>query len=119
VDRRRVNGTRLRWIAAYVVELLDEDALPVWREMTAVPGIGPHAKYSLYTMEAGPEPNDGEWLLHVSGRSATSQGFRPPHYKLKDRTRQCRLCRDRLGLCGERIKRLPHCVIGRVQRGGV
>jgi hypothetical protein len=53
---------RLRWIAAYVVELLDEDALPVWREMTAVPGIGPHAKYSLYTMEAGPEPNDGEWL---------------------------------------------------------
>lgn len=53
---------RLRWIAAYVVELLDEDALPVWRAMTAVPGIAPHAKYSLYTMEAGPEPNDGEWL---------------------------------------------------------
>ncbi|MGH3171683.1 MAG: hypothetical protein ACRDN0_38210, partial [Trebonia sp.] len=53
---------RLRWIAAYVVELLQEEALPVWREMTAVPRIGPHAKFALFTMEAGPEPNDGEWL---------------------------------------------------------
>jgi hypothetical protein len=53
---------RLRWIATYVVELLQEQALPVWREMTGVPGIGPHAKFALFTMEAGPEPNDGEWL---------------------------------------------------------
>jgi Plasmid pRiA4b ORF-3-like protein len=52
---------RLRWIATYVVELLGEEALPVWREMTAVPGIGPHARFALYTMDAGPEPNDGEW----------------------------------------------------------
>ncbi len=57
---------RLRLIAANVVELLGEDALPVWREMTAVPGIGPHAKFSLYTMEADPGPNDGEWLWLVT-----------------------------------------------------
>jgi hypothetical protein len=34
---------RMRWIAAAVVETLQEEALPVWREMTDVPGIGPHA----------------------------------------------------------------------------
>jgi hypothetical protein len=52
---------RLRWIAAGVVELLQEEALPVWREMAAVPGMGPHAKFALFTLEAGPEPDDGEW----------------------------------------------------------
>jgi hypothetical protein len=31
---------RLRWIAADVVGLLQEEALPVWREMTAVHGMG-------------------------------------------------------------------------------
>jgi hypothetical protein len=59
---------RLRWIAADVAELLLEDALPVWREMTAVPGIGPHARFALYTVGAGPEPDEGEWLwLAVEG----------------------------------------------------
>src|ERR1019366_8079025 len=53
---------RLRWIAADVVELLGKDALPAWREVTGVPGIGPHAKYALYQMDAGPEPGDAEWL---------------------------------------------------------
>jgi hypothetical protein len=53
---------RVRWIAAAVVETLQEAAVPVWREMIDVPGIGPHAKFALYTMEAGPEPDDGEWL---------------------------------------------------------
>ena len=52
---------RLRWIAADVAELLQEQALPVWREMAAVPGMGPHAKFALFTLEAGPEPDDGEW----------------------------------------------------------
>lgn len=52
---------RLRWIAADVAELLQEEALPVWREMAAVPGMGPHAKFALFTLEAGPEPDDGEW----------------------------------------------------------
>ena len=53
---------RLRWIAADMVELLGEDALPAWREMTEVSGIGPHARYALYQMDAGPEPIDAEWL---------------------------------------------------------
>ena len=53
---------RLRWIATYVVELLGEDALPVWQEMVQVPGIGPHARFALYEMEAGPEPSEAEWL---------------------------------------------------------
>jgi Plasmid pRiA4b ORF-3-like protein len=53
---------RLRWIAAAVVETLGEDALPVWREMTDAPGMGPHAKFALFAMEAGPEPDEGEWL---------------------------------------------------------
>jgi hypothetical protein len=53
---------RLRWIATYVVELLGEDALPVWREMVQVPGIGPHASFALYEMESGPEPSDEQWL---------------------------------------------------------
>jgi pRiA4b ORF-3-like protein len=42
--------------------MLGEDVLPVWREMVAAPGIGPHALYALYQMEAGPEPGDAEWL---------------------------------------------------------
>jgi hypothetical protein len=53
---------RLRWIAAYAVELLGEDALPVWRDMVQDPGIGPHASFALYEMEAGPEPSDAQWL---------------------------------------------------------
>jgi Plasmid pRiA4b ORF-3-like protein len=53
---------RLRWIAADVAGLLQEEALPVWREMTAVPGMGPHAKFALFTVGAGPEPDEGEWL---------------------------------------------------------
>jgi hypothetical protein len=53
---------RLRWIAANAVELLGEDALPAWRDMVQDPGIGPHARFALYEMEAGPEPSDAQWL---------------------------------------------------------
>jgi len=53
---------RLRWIAAEVAGLLQEEALPVWREMSAVPGMGPHAKFALFTVGAGPELDEGEWL---------------------------------------------------------
>jgi hypothetical protein len=52
---------RLRWIAADVAGLLQEEALPVWREMSAVPGMGPHAKFALFIFGAGPEPDEGEW----------------------------------------------------------
>jgi hypothetical protein len=69
---------RMRWIAAAVVETLGEDALPVWREMTGVPGMGPHAKFALFTMEAGPEPDEGEWLwLAVESAAVALAGEGP------------------------------------------
>jgi hypothetical protein len=69
---------RLRWIAADVVELLGEDALPAWREMTGVPAIGPHARYALYQMDAGPEPGDAEWLwLAVESAAVALAGKGP------------------------------------------
>jgi hypothetical protein len=52
----------MRWIAAYVVELLGDDAVPVWRDMLANPGIGPHAAYELWQRDAGPEPTEAQWL---------------------------------------------------------
>jgi len=67
-------GPRLRWIAADVVGLLQEEALPVWREMAAVPGMGPHAKFALFTMEAGPEPDEGEWLWLAVESAAVALG---------------------------------------------
>jgi hypothetical protein len=52
----------LRWIAVEAAELLGEEALPAWREVVEVPGIGPHARYALYQLGAGDEPNDEDWL---------------------------------------------------------
>jgi Plasmid pRiA4b ORF-3-like protein len=69
---------RLRWIAADVAELLQEAALPVWREMTGVPGMGPHAKFALFTMGAGPEPDDGEWLWLAVESAAVALAERGP-----------------------------------------
>ncbi|MGH3165104.1 MAG: plasmid pRiA4b ORF-3 family protein, partial [Trebonia sp.] len=69
---------RLRWIAAAVVETLGEEAVPVWREMTVVPGIGPHAKFALFTMEAGPEPDDGEWLWLAAESAARALAEKGP-----------------------------------------
>lgn len=69
---------RLRWIAADVAELLQEAALPVWREMTSVPGMGPHAKFALFTMGAGPEPDDGEWLWLAVESAAVALAERGP-----------------------------------------
>lgn len=63
---------RLRWLATYVVELLGEDALPVWREMVRVPGIGPHASFALYEMEAGPEPSTEQWRWLAVESAATA-----------------------------------------------
>jgi hypothetical protein len=69
---------RLRWIAADVVGLLQEEALPVWREMTAVPGIGPHAKLALFIVGAGPKPDEGEWLwLAVESAAVALAGKGP------------------------------------------
>jgi Plasmid pRiA4b ORF-3-like protein len=70
---------RLRWIAADVVGLLpEEEALPVWREMTAAPGMGPHAKFALFTAGAGPEPYAGEWLWLAVESAAMALADRGP-----------------------------------------
>jgi hypothetical protein len=63
---------RLRWVAADVVGLLGEEALPVWREMAAVPGMGPHAKFALFVSGAGPAPDEDErlWLAVESAAMA-------------------------------------------------
>jgi len=53
---------RLRWEAAFIVELLEEEAVPVWREMLSDPGMGPHAAFALWELKAGPEPADTQWL---------------------------------------------------------
>ncbi len=53
---------RLRGVAADVVEMLGQDALPAWREMLGAPCVGPHARYALYAEEAGPEPSEADWL---------------------------------------------------------
>lgn len=70
---------RLRWIAADVAELLQEAALPVWREMTGLPSMGPHAKFALFTMGAGPEPDDGEWLWLAVESAAVALAERGPN----------------------------------------
>jgi len=48
---------RLRWIAADVVRLLREEALPVWREMAAVPGMG--AAREVRSLHHGGRPRAG------------------------------------------------------------
>jgi len=69
---------RLRWIAADVVELLQEEALPAWREMIGVPGMAPHAKFALFTMDAGAEPDDGEWSWLAVESAAVALAERGP-----------------------------------------
>jgi hypothetical protein len=83
---------RLRWIAADVVELLGEDALPAWREMTGVPGIGPHARYALYQMDALPEPSDAEWLWLAVESAAVALAGKGPDEAVSGRIRSAWNC---------------------------
>jgi len=48
-------------VAVGVVERLGEDALPAWRELTAAPRVGPHARAVLAAWGQGPEPGDADW----------------------------------------------------------
>jgi hypothetical protein len=54
----------LRYLAVWTVEGLGEDALPVWREMTAAPCVGPYARAVLAHWEEGPQLSDPDslWL---------------------------------------------------------
>src|SRR5262249_57344138 len=51
----------LRGVAGGVVQRLGEVALPAWRELTAAPRGGPHARSVLAAWGQGPEPADADW----------------------------------------------------------
>ena len=62
----------LRSVAADLVGMLGEYAIPAWREFTAVPHVGPHARYAVYAWDQGPEPDekDIQWLATESAAAA-------------------------------------------------
>src|SRR5712691_8876366 len=68
----------LRSAAAGIVERLGEDALPAWRELTAAPRVGPHARAVLAAWDQGPEPTDADWdWLAVEAAAAALQDNGP------------------------------------------
>lgn len=62
----------LRSVAADLVGMLGEYAIPAWREFTAAPHVGPHARYAVYAWDHGPEPDekDFQWLATESAAAA-------------------------------------------------
>ncbi len=62
----------LRSVAADLVGMLGEHAIPAWREFTAAPHVGPHARYAVYAWDQGPEPGerDFQWLGTESAAAA-------------------------------------------------
>jgi hypothetical protein len=62
----------LRSVAADLVGMLGEYAIPAWREFTAAPHVGPHARYAVYAWDQGPEPDekDIQWLGTESAAAA-------------------------------------------------
>jgi pRiA4b ORF-3-like protein len=68
----------LRGVAVGVVQRLGEDALPAWRELTAAPRVGPHARAVLAAWDQGPEPTDADWdWLAVEAAAAALQDKGP------------------------------------------
>jgi Plasmid pRiA4b ORF-3-like protein len=62
----------LRSVAADLVGMLGEYAIPAWREFTAAPHVGPHARYAVYAWDQGPEPDEKDipWLATESAAAA-------------------------------------------------
>jgi Plasmid pRiA4b ORF-3-like protein len=68
----------LRVMAVGVVQRVGEDALPAWRELTAAPRVGPHARAVLAAWDQGPEPTDADWdWLAVEAAAAALQDKGP------------------------------------------
>jgi hypothetical protein len=68
----------LRVVAVGVVERLGEEALPTWRELTAAPRVGPHARAVLAAWDQGPEPGHTDWdWLAVEAAAAALQDNGP------------------------------------------
>jgi hypothetical protein len=68
----------LRSVAVGVVQRLGGDALPAWRELTAAPRVGPHARAVVTAWDRGPEPSDTDWdWLTVEAAAAALQNKGP------------------------------------------
>jgi hypothetical protein len=68
----------LRGVAVGVAQRLGEDALPTWRELTAAPRVGAHARAVLAAWDQGPEPTDADWdWLAVEAAAAALQDKGP------------------------------------------
>ena len=68
----------LRVVAVGVVQGLGEEVLPSWRELTAAPRVGPHARAVLAAWGQGPEPSDTDWdWLAVEAAAAALQDKGP------------------------------------------
>ncbi|MGO9219208.1 MAG: plasmid pRiA4b ORF-3 family protein, partial [Streptosporangiaceae bacterium] len=68
----------LRGVAIGVVQRLGEDALPAWRELTAAPRVGPHARAVLPAWDQSPEPSHTDWdWLAVEAAAAALQDNGP------------------------------------------
>ncbi len=68
----------LRSVAVGVVQQLGDDALPAWRELTAAPRVGRHARAALAASDQGPEPSDADWdWLAVEAAAAALQDKGP------------------------------------------
>jgi hypothetical protein len=68
----------LRGVAVGVVQRLGEEALTAWRELTAAPRVGPHARAVLAAWDQGPEPSHTDWdWLAVEAAAAALQDNGP------------------------------------------
>jgi len=68
----------LRGVAVGVIQRLGEGALPAWRELTAAPRVGRHARAVLAAWDQGPEPTDADWdWLAVEAAAAAPQDKGP------------------------------------------
>lgn len=68
----------LRIVAVRVVQRLGDDALPAWRELSAAPRVGPHARAVLAAWDQGPDPSDADWdWLAVEAAAAALQAKGP------------------------------------------
>jgi Plasmid pRiA4b ORF-3-like protein len=68
----------LRSVAVGVAQRLGDEALPAWRELTAAPRVGPHARAVMAAWGQGPEPADADWdWLAVEAAAAALQDKGP------------------------------------------
>jgi hypothetical protein len=67
-----------RLVAAELVEGLGEDALKAWHACATRPNIGPHARWALYALGKGPEPDEADMQWLGTERAAAALASRGP-----------------------------------------